>query len=119
MEYKIENEDRELRELVGSRNPFTVPEGFFDKLQQDVMASVPEVQKKRTWSLKPWLGVAASVCILFVAGGYFYQQKIAEEGVLTADVEETQMADGNDYYDEASAYIMMDNDDLYTCLMEN
>ena len=36
------NEEKYIEERVGKRNPFLVPDGYFDHLADQVMASLPE-----------------------------------------------------------------------------
>ena len=40
----------------GNRMPFTVPEGYFDNLTENIMAALPEqtVQKKQSRIITPW-----------------------------------------------------------------
>ena len=47
------NEEKYIEEKVGRRNPFTVPEGYFDTFADQLMASLPERQPraKHVWML--------------------------------------------------------------------
>ena len=38
------NEETYLKENVGTRNPFQVPDGYFEQLTQQVMQQLPERQ---------------------------------------------------------------------------
>ena len=66
-------------EQVGKRMPYNVPDGFFDQLEQNVMAEVkadngesaqlkPKVQKVRTvrMAIRTILAAAAAVALFFV-----------------------------------------------------
>lgn len=126
------NEDKELRDLVGERTPFTVPEGYFDRLQSEVMAKIPaqkiaieqgsaaKTTAKRRWTLRPVAGIAASACLLIGAGAFCYQHYNADSDTLAAGSEEATVASvyDADYADDAADYIMMDNNDLYSYMME-
>ena len=59
------NEEKYIEEQVGRRNPFTVPEGYFDTFADQLMASLPERQPrtKYVW-LRPLRYAAAVVCVL-------------------------------------------------------
>ena len=59
------NEEKYIEEKVGRRNPFTVPEGYFDTFADQLMASLPERQPraKHVWML-PMRYAAAVVCVL-------------------------------------------------------
>ena len=92
------NEEKYIEEQVGRRNPFTVPEGYFDTFADQLMASLPERQPrtKYVW-LRP-LRYAAAV-----------RQPIQAEAIqVSSDVA----------FDEAADYAMIDNYDIYACLSE-
>ena len=36
------NDELDLKKMVGNRNPFRVPEGYFEQLTQQVMQQLPE-----------------------------------------------------------------------------
>lgn len=126
------NEDKELRNLVGDRTPFTVPEGYFDRLQSEVMAKIPaqdmtigqgsatKIATKRRWLLRPIAGIAALVCLLIGAGVFYYQHNITDVDTPAASAIEPTVASvyDADYGDDAADYIMMDNDDLYSYMMD-
>ena len=38
-------EEKHLREIVGQRNAFRVPDGYFEQLTAQVMQQLPEQQK--------------------------------------------------------------------------
>ena len=62
----MKEEDKLLRK-VGTTNPFTVPEGYFENLTSEVMNRLPEkektefsVKKVTLWDrMKPWAYMAA------------------------------------------------------------
>ena len=60
-------EEKYIEELAGKRNPFVVPEGYFEQLTSQVMQSLPErrPRAKSIW-MRPVFYAAASVCALFV-----------------------------------------------------
>ena len=64
------NEEMYIQEKVGKRNPFRVPDGYFDNLTAQVMENLPEQPKCRAKSvfMRPVFYAAASVCALLVAG---------------------------------------------------
>ena len=63
----MKEEDKLLRK-VGTTNPFTVPEGYFENLTSEVMNRLPEkektefsVKKVTLWDrVKPWAPGAAA-----------------------------------------------------------
>ena len=83
------NEEEYLKSKVGNRNPFTVPEGYFEQLAQQVMDRIPATTqelkpapKKTVFKqLRPWLYAAACVCVgVFTAGVLFNSQNDNSKG---------------------------------------
>lgn len=102
-------EEKHLRETVGTRNAFRVPEGYFEQFTAQVMEQLPEQQKARTTMLRPWLYAAACTVVAMVMGvTYYWHQNTTDD----------MMADSN-YYEEVADYAMIDNIDIYACLADN
>ena len=69
------NEETFIQQELGKRNPFKVPEGYFEQLGDRVMASLPEcredskpVRKPLLVVLRPWVYAAACATLLLVVG---------------------------------------------------
>ena len=114
------NDELYLKQKVGNRNPFRVPEGYFEQLTEQVMNNLPEVEG-------PWL-YAAACSILALAMGvsyYFMQsQSTSADAVHMAAVTpvpsaSTSDVQDNSYYDDAADYAMLDNAEIYAYLSEN
>jgi len=103
--YKID----ELRD----RQPFRVPDGYFENFTEDFMSRLPEkiASDAKVISfydrIKPWLYVAAMfVGLIFLFNIFTKTSEITKEmnnGVLTAinvDLEETEDADFLDYIED-------------------
>lgn len=102
-------EEKHLKEIVGQRNAFRVPDGYFEQLTAEVMQRLPEQQKARTTMLRPWLYAAAcTVAAVLMGVTYYWHQDSADD----------MMADGN-YYEEVADYAMIDNIDIYACMEDN
>lgn len=102
-------EEKHLRETVGTRNAFRVPKGYFEQFTAQVMEQLPEQQKARTTMLRPWLYAAACTVVAVLMGvTYYWHQNTADD----------MMADSN-YYEEVADYAMIDNIDIYACLADN
>ncbi len=63
--------DKTILENIEKKNPFTVPEGYFNNLTAQIMDSLPEKrEEKRTsptnlkvWKkISPWVYMAAMIC---------------------------------------------------------
>ena len=108
------NEEKYLEERLSKKNPFQVPEGYFDSFTEQVMRQIPERQQgTRRMLLRPWMYAAAClVAIVFSVALYF--SKIAPDAPELPQVVVTES-----YIDEAADYAMIDNTDIYACLAEN
>ena len=120
------NEEMYIQEKVGKRNPFRVPEGYFEGLTEQVMQSLPEQPKRRAKSvfMRPVFYAAASVCALLIAGATWMwhssEETASAEAVQAKVVAQPQQTDNSEaYFDEAADYMMLDNHDIYTYLAEN
>ncbi|MBR2235194.1 MAG: hypothetical protein IJ892_09085 [Prevotella sp.] len=122
------NEEEYLKSKVGNRNPFTVPEGYFEQLAQQVMDRIPATTqelkpapKKTVFKqLRPWLYAAACVCVgVFTAGVLFNSQNDNSkelEQMATLEQENINYYSDN-YIDEEADYAMFDNQEIYACLL--
>ena len=114
------NEEKYIQEKVGSRNPFVVPEGYFETFADQLMASLPERQPelqpraKRVW-LRPLRYAAAVVCVF--ALGALSWLVLSPESHQPIQAKAVQLS--NDAEFEAAAdYVMLDNYDIYACLSD-
>ncbi|MDO5446479.1 MAG: hypothetical protein Q4F34_01710 [Prevotellaceae bacterium] len=106
--------EQELEKLCSKENPFRVPEGYFEDFQQQMMEKIAATPKKaRMVWLRPLLAAAACVCVAVFALSLIFSQKV-EEQASVAQVEEVS----DQYMNEAMDYAMIDNGDLYACMME-
>ena len=121
------NEEMYIQEKVGKRNPFRVPEGYFDNLTAQVMQNLPEQPKRRAKSvfMRPaFYAVAASVCALLIAGAAWMWSPSAEVSSPTAvqaqaGTQPQQQDASGEYMEEAADYMMLDNHEIYAYLAEN
>lgn len=115
------NEEKYIIERVGKENPFRVPEGYFDSLASEVMARVdaseaPAPRKARQVWLRPVLYAAASVCALFISVAAYQSFSSQPSAKPIAQQVEAAIHQGEDSFDEAADYLMVDNQDIYACL---
>lgn len=128
-------EEDYLRKKMGVRNPFTVPEGYFEGLTEQVMSRLPvqaadsgdsglpkPVAKTAVMRrLRPWLYAAACLFVaVFVAAAVFNSkqadQQTAERKV--AQIEQQGISYYSDnYIEEEADYAMIDNQEIYACLL--
>ncbi len=128
------NEEKYIREKIGQKNPFSVPEGYFDQLAEQVMAQLPDKDviksaetvvlkpkrhaKSKMVSLRPWLYAAASVVIVLVMSLSYYLHRDADTE-LQASSTEMSVSSEDSYINEAVDYAMLDNVEIYALLAEN
>ena len=126
-------EEELLKNMVPKDNPFKVPDGYFeqftslmmDKLEEKPSARLmPERQdgmQRRT--LLRWLGKVAA-CVAVIAGGlsiYLHRTEMMEQAVLpqTAQVSTAGTTFTDEYIDDAADYAMLDNADMYVCMLDD
>ena len=109
-------EDKYIEELVGKRNPFVVPEGYFEQLTDQVMQSLPErrPRAKSVW-MRPVFYAAASVCAVIFGAGLLYSNHFAEPAPVYSAAKATAVESN---IDQAADYVMIDNEDIYSYLAD-
>ena len=118
------NEELYLNSKLGKKNPFTVPEGYFEQLTAQVMEKLPEKEHQTKTAvikqLRPWLYAAACVCVgLFTAAVLFSNkndQTDKQMQMATLEQENTNYYSDN-YIEEEADYAMVDNQEIYACLL--
>ena len=114
------------------RNPFTVPNGYFENLTARVMANIPEVEAEekvgknnaKIVSMEPrkssrtWMGwsIAAAACIAVAALFITIPNKTNDVGVKQMAQTETSNSYDSEYQEEMLEYAMVDNTDIYNYL---
>lgn len=133
------NEEQYIHERLGRKNPFRVPEGYFDSLTAEVMSRLPEqdsraetgaavqsgqsqkqpeqARQSRLVSIRPWLYAAACLFVaLFTAAVYFAAPDAGSQQMAVATTTTTTVTTQENYVDEVADYVMADNMDIYACL---
>ena len=129
------NEEDYLNSKMGKRNPFTVPEGYFEQLTQQVMDKIPQavitemrpVRKPAKVAvmkrLRPWLYAAACICVgvCIAAIAFNNRSEVATPQHAAQHIAANEQADygyySDTYIDEEADYAMIDNQEIYACLM--
>ena len=115
-------EDKDLLKKYGKKNPFTVPEGYFQDFSEKLMEQLPEKEvmpepEIRMWDrIKPWVYMAAMfVGLMFTVRAFVGEQPSSQS---------TDMEIGNyteipdEYLDPSVNQTMMDDYELYQYLTE-
>ena len=126
----MENEERYIKEKIGDKSPFRVPEDYFDQLASRVMSQLPEQQElskksmqqprrqARLVALRPWLYAAACViAIVVLTLTLHFHQRVAEPLEQSMAAVSTPVDD--EYIDDVADYVMLDNTEIYAYLAEN
>lgn len=121
---KIKNIDIEQlleRKATENAKVFSVPEGYFDSLQERVMANIDDgsqiPQKAKIVSLIPWKRmrwIAACACVLIV--GITATLQIAKNSDVTESNDIQATLYHTDAMTDAATYTMMDTQEMYSIL---
>jgi hypothetical protein len=118
------NEEDYLNSKMGKRNPFTVPEGYFEQLTSQVMQKLPEAKAEKPALIKrlrPWLYAAACVCVgVFIAAVAFNnnnKEVRKQMRIATAEQKSVESYYSDSYYEDEANYAMVDNQDIYAYLL--
>ena len=118
-------EEKYIEERVGKRNPFLVPEGYFEHLADQVMASLPEQQtskqqpKAKRISIRSlYYYAAAAVCALVISVAVWQAFPGSSQQVAVQTPVAYQEPSDADF-EEAADYIMLDNNEIYSLLADN
>ncbi len=101
-------------------NPFRVPDGYFQRVQQEVMSKLSEQKsdvkvkiKRQRLFLRPVLTAVASICVAVFGVVAYMNYFNNEDNAKATNVKAMHISDDDD-----SEYIMMDNADIYNYLAE-
>lgn len=125
------NEEKYIEEKVGKRNPFLVPDGYFDSFADRLMQQLPEQplrevaaseerQPARMVRMRRWLYAAACAVVLIVSAWVWQSlpdTSAAKQPVAQVAAQQEPTSDAS--FDEAADYLMLDNQDIYVYLAEN
>lgn len=105
----------------GTRNPYRVPDNYFEQFTSRMMEQLPEHQigedetrePSRWQRLRPFLYMAAMFCLLLTCGKWlqFYTDHQTEKAEQTA-----QTTEENNYMDDMINYAMIDEELVYSYL---
>lgn len=121
------NEEKFIRQRMGGDSPFKVPEGYFDRFATELMDKLPVEEATPMPAqpsaivrhLRPLLYAAASVVVVFMSAAIYFNgsdNHSTERSVAVASMGEVS---DDAYIDEAADYAMVDNYDIYACLMND
>lgn len=107
------------------RRPFTVPEGYFDNLTQNIMAALPEQEPVYSTKITvtPWMRIRPYLYAAAAFAGIFFCIKAAVDissrnNVEVAQTEETTIY-SDEYIDSFLETAMISDYTLYYTLVES
>ena len=119
----MKKEETDLLKRCGTENPFTVPEGYFERFTEQLMEKLPEREaqpapKLTLWTrVKPWVYMAAMFCGLMLSVRMFVGEKQSQSPAATSETTDfTEVPD--EYIDPTVNQTMMDDYTLYQYLTD-
>lgn len=117
----MKKEETDLLKRCGTENPFTVPEGYFERFTEQLMEQLPEREaqpapKLTLWTrVKPWVYMAAMFCGLMLSVRMFVGEK-QSPAAASETTDFTEVPD--EYIDPIVNQTMMDDYTLYQYLTD-
>ena len=123
------NEEEYIRGKMGTRNPFTVPEGYFDRLAEQVIGKLPaevgaapvparpQPKPAVVRFLRPLLYAAACIGVAITVGAVFRSAPQDDRNYVAQQQETATTTYSDTYFDEMADYAMLDNEDIYESLL--
>lgn len=119
----MKKEETDLLKRCGTENPFTVPEGYFERFTEQLMEKLPEREaqpapKLTLWTrVKPWVYMAAMFCGLMLSVRMFVGEKQSQSPAATSETTDfTEVPD--EYIDPIVNQTIMDDYTLYQYLTD-
>lgn len=119
----MKKEETDLLKRCGTENPFTVPEGYFERFTEQLMEKLPEREaqpapKLTLWTrVKPWVYMAAMFCGLMLSVRMFVGEKQSQSPAATSETTDfTEVPD--EYIDPIVNQTMMNDYTLYQYLTD-
>ena len=109
--------------MNGGSHPFTVPNGYFDGLAEQVMGRIDAVEQKACVNVLLWAKarkwVAACACVAIVVGVVAYidfGRRESHAGAVAASHCVNEVSPSYSSVDMAADYTMLDTDDMYAMI---
>lgn len=119
-------EDTELKNRIGKKNPFKVPEGYFENVVPEIMKQLPEADVQENaeitlWErVKPWVYMVAMFCGLMFGLRVMMLDKPVGKDIDKVNISMTDSLQGipDEYIDPILDQAMMDDYTLYMYLTD-
>ncbi|MBR6444939.1 MAG: hypothetical protein IKS94_00665 [Prevotella sp.] len=121
------NEEILIQEKFGKKQPFRVPEGYFEHFAENMMAQLPnerakvvKMQLRKHWKVAVGVAVAACFCAVLFSVGKLWKDSSDESLSGSAAIMQAQYSTNDDEFDDMVDYAMMDVSDIYyACAMDD
>lgn len=115
------SDEKYIEERVGRRNPYQVPEGYFEAFTSQLMQQLPErpAKARQVRMRRPLYIAAACIAALFISGAAWLFMSQSEAQPQAPAQLAVQQEVVEESIDEAADYMMLDNHDIYALLSEN
>ena len=114
-------EENNLLRKVGSKNPFRVPDGYFEEFAQDLMSKLPEkeylpiTEEPTLWQrVKPWLYMTAMFCGLMLSAKIFVGNTPQNDFPSITQAEAESLTDQD--WEHIVSHALIDDYELYELL---
>lgn len=118
------NKDEQiLQERFGKKNPFKVPEGYFDSFAERLRGQLPEksvrqakVIQMNRFDIKAWRAIsvaAASICAVVIGATFYFGSGNSSDSSSVSVSPSVISQSSYDDFDEMADYMMTDNTDFY------
>ena len=115
--------EENLKEMFGRKNPFKVPENYFETLADNIISQLPEESSAKVVKMSVWkkyrvhfLAAACVLSVLFSAGIYISIKENTKDAQVfdktSVEMAETTI-ETEDAFDEMADYVMVDKEDMY------
>lgn len=113
-----------IKEKVGTKNPFRVPDGYFDDFASQMIWKLPQreahiipMRSSRKWMLRPIFYAAACICVAVLCLAAYFTKMPSQTDSYGNDLAATHSyKPAYTYDDEVLDYAMIDNSDIYAYL---
>lgn len=114
----MKRNDLELQKKYGKKNPFTVPDGYFDRFADELMNQLPEKEavtlpEVKLWDrVKPWLYMAAMfVGLMFTIRAFVGETSSENDADILSEMPD-------EYIETIVNQTLMDDYELYQYLTD-
>ena len=110
------SEDNNLRQRIGNRTPYKVPDGFFDGFTSVMMQRIADEEvrrlRRRAVRMRRFVvsAAAAAIVLAFVSVTYYFDKSERQF--------EARQQSQEKYIDDLCDYAMVDNAEIYNYLAE-